>query len=684
MPFFNTGNAQWDQGFNTLGGALFPDPSKIGQATYYGAEARKAQIDAAKQQEQLAAGHQQLNMVFGQPPGQPTYSGTGPLNIPILNEPPPMGGSGGPPPGPAPAAAPPPPTAAAPPAPAGPVGSNMPPGALSALFSQGGGPVPQSQPVPQTMPPAQAAQAIAAKVEDHPAVTGAPSPPAAPPAPGAPPAPNTTGSDGSTPPGPEGTMLHPGSITPAGGGVKMSGPAAPDGSPAPAAFNLSQYVALAVMKGLPAEQALQQGQAVVAEWVKNGQMDQRTADNILSGLGQPAMRVANIGAASAANVANIQGATSRATTAMTVAGEIAKQNIVTNEKQEEFLNQEVQTRDPATGRMILKKRRDLQPGEQGYDTTIAQIGAKPVEVQPGGPGTPPISMPTDEAQRTRTPLYQPTVEAERQKVGSFIDPKNPTQLIPTTADDAMKRGLVSAPTTMDGWNALAASASANVSDPAQAQAIRDKVLAFATASTPKPADARENMRNQNIIDRQLQTLMPVPVTSTPIVGGMQTNKNPAGASPELGMTLSNLTDQYFQRSTDPAIRGNRIAAANAALKQMIAQGYINPNQDRSVSGFPGSTGSGSINKGVLNQDGTVDQVPHFRVDLIDPNTKQPYPAGQSPNIQMTTPLSSTVANASTPPAGAIAQAPAGAAEGQRAQLPDGRVGVVRGGWVFAQ
>jgi hypothetical protein len=88
---------------------------------------------------------------------------------------------------------------------------------------------------------------------------------------------------------------------------------------------------------------------------------------------------------------------------------------------------------------------------------------------------------------------------------------------------------------------------------------------------------------------------------------------------------------------------------------------------------------------VLNQDGTVDQVEHFRVDLIDPKTQQPYPAGQSPNIQMTTPLSSVVTGSgNTPPAGAIAQAPAGAAEGKRAQLPDGRVGVVRGGWVFPQ
>jgi hypothetical protein len=551
----------------------------------------------------------------------------------------------------------------------------MPPGALSALFAQGGGAVPsQPQWVPPTMSPADAAQTIATKLDAQPNATSGASPPASPPTPGAPPAPNTTGSDGSTPPSHAEGVLHPGSLTPPGGGVKMSGPAAADGSPAPAAFNLAQYIALGVMHGLPADQALAQGRAVIAEWVKNGQMDQRTADNIVANIGVPDMRVAGI---------RETGATTR--TGMEVAGrervagmEIAGRKDIAGMPLQDI----VSPTDPTQVTRVPLGQLQGQGGTPSYNPNAVTQAVTPVITQPGGPGTSSFSTPQFKA--GGQPLYQRGTEdiaaTQGGQPGKYVDPKNPTQLIPATFAEARARGLVEAPTTMDGWNALAASASANVSDPAQAQAIRDKVLAFATASSPKPVDARENTRNQNIIDKQLQTLMPVPPSDYP-GSNTFTNLKPAGASPELGMTLSNLTDQYFQRSTDPAIRGNRIAAANAALKQMIAQGYINPSQSR-AQGIRGQT---SINKGVLNQDGTVDQVEHFRVDLIDPKTQQPYPAGQSPNIQMTTPLSSVVTGSgNTPPAGAIAQAPAGAAEGKRAQLPDGRVGVVRGGWVFPQ
>ena len=87
MPMFNTGNAEWDQGFNTLASGLFPDPSKVAQAGYYGAEARKAQFDAAKSKEQLAAGHYLLGMTNGQQMRPPTTSASGPLDIQTLNEP---------------------------------------------------------------------------------------------------------------------------------------------------------------------------------------------------------------------------------------------------------------------------------------------------------------------------------------------------------------------------------------------------------------------------------------------------------------------------------------------------------------------------------------------------------------------------------------------------------------------
>ena len=72
MPMFNTGNAEWDQGFNTLASGLFPDPSKVAQAGYYGAEARKAQFDATRTQEQMAAGHGIASMLYGQPMRPPS------------------------------------------------------------------------------------------------------------------------------------------------------------------------------------------------------------------------------------------------------------------------------------------------------------------------------------------------------------------------------------------------------------------------------------------------------------------------------------------------------------------------------------------------------------------------------------------------------------------------------------
>jgi hypothetical protein len=79
----------------------------------------------------------------------------------------------------------------------------------------------------------------------------------------------------------------------------MSGSAAPDGSPAPVAFNLGQFVALGVMKGMPAADAMTVARGVVTNWVKTGQMDQQHADDMLADLGETAMRVANLNNAGA-------------------------------------------------------------------------------------------------------------------------------------------------------------------------------------------------------------------------------------------------------------------------------------------------------------------------------------------------------------------------------------------------
>jgi hypothetical protein len=245
---------------------------------------------------------------------------------------------------------------------------------------------------------------------------------------------------------------------------------------------------------------------------------------------------------------------------------------------------------------------------------------------------------------------------------------------------------------MEEWNALAASASANAKSPEEAQAIRDKVMAFAVASTPKATTPNESVQNANIVDQRLSLHAPVPVRSgilgTGVGAGAATNMLPAGSSPELGDTLQNLTDQYFTRSPDPSIRGNRVAAADAAVQQLIRQGRINPNQSRDTGLTPGANAPSTIMKPVYNPaTKTIEQKPHFRVDLLDPTTKQPVAPGTANNIPMDAPpLSSavapTAAKSNQPPAGALGPAPPGAADGTTGTTSTGQRGVVRGGWVF--
>jgi len=54
MPQFDTGTP-WDQGLNSLGAMLFPDPSRIAQAGLYGAQQRNAKLQGDQQQMKLEA-----------------------------------------------------------------------------------------------------------------------------------------------------------------------------------------------------------------------------------------------------------------------------------------------------------------------------------------------------------------------------------------------------------------------------------------------------------------------------------------------------------------------------------------------------------------------------------------------------------------------------------------------------
>jgi len=665
-----TGYEDWDQNLKTLSQSLFPDPSKQAHAYYYGSEARKAQLDAAKLQDQMAAGHTALGMQFGRVPNptyQPGFGGTQ-----IMVDP-----NSQPAPGPAPTG-------------------------LGAAVT--------------AMPPQAVANGVVAGVENN-AQSGT-LPPMAPPTPGSPPAPTTTASNGTTPSNSPAT-LHPGSVTSAGGGgVIMAGPAAADGTPAPAAFNMGQLIALQIAAGATPEAAYATARGTLGNMVKNGQIALPLAEQMAAFYGAPQMRVQTL-----TNEGNLAvgaqtqaGATQR--TAMEQAGQTQRTGMTeagATQRTGMALQDIVAPNDPTQITRVPLAQLQGPGGTPSYNPNAVTAGVAPVLVQPGGPGTTAYSQPAFRAQQPvpgapgqppqpGMPTYQAGTEDIRQtQLGatkSFIDPKNPTVLIPGTIEEARQNGWWDVPKSPEEWAGLAAYASANV-PPDQAQKIRESVLAFGASTAVKPTDANENFKNQALINQQLQTHMPVPTSEYPL---SQTNQNLqlAAASPNASAALTALSEQYFRY--DPETRGNRITATNKAIQQLADEGYINLKQPRTLSAFGQPT---SIN--VANKDGVLQE--HFRVDLLDPKTKKPYAEGQVPPITMRR-LSNAVMPAAPagpgprgpaplvtgrPPGGAAAPAapaapaagaPTGAIGTARPGTPDGpatisgKPVVVRGGYIF--
>ena len=301
-PSINTGNAAWDQGLGSIFGGLFPDPSRVAQAGYYGAEQRNKQLQSSRLRDQMA--HQQAVDAAAGTLTMPTTSYApspeGPNMTPIMQPPgayvpvqappaaaPPSlgttvaaGAGGGPASAPAPAA---PPVAPAPIV-AGQVGANMAPGGLSSLFAQGGGAV------------APAGGGTMRLDQGTPPPTSSPAPGA-----GAPPASNATASDGSVPNNDTTSgIFHPGSITPPGGGRKTSGPANADGSPAKPMITAAQYVALAVGAGHEANQALLEWRSMISSAYDTGRIDENTYHHMM-GAAEPSIITTD-----ATNAANIK------------------------------------------------------------------------------------------------------------------------------------------------------------------------------------------------------------------------------------------------------------------------------------------------------------------------------------------------------------------------------------------
>lgn len=242
--FQPSGDANWDRGLGTLAQGLFPDPSNIARAGYYGAEQRKAQLQAAQAREGIAAGHQ----ILARGPG------SGLAQAPLQFTPDPASGTM---------------------VLQDTVGQQQP--SLGQTVAGGG------QATPAIPPPEVLANIIAPGNEPNAkglGATGTP-PPASSPSPGAPPAPNTTTSNGQVPTNNQGDgPLHMNSVTAPDGGQKYAGPAAPNGSPAPPQFDLATYTALMGMTGRNPELAKMGILGYIRDAEQRGTLPVGTAKNI--------------------------------------------------------------------------------------------------------------------------------------------------------------------------------------------------------------------------------------------------------------------------------------------------------------------------------------------------------------------------------------------------------------------
>lgn len=291
MPQFNTGTS-WDQGLNSLSSMLFPDPSKIAQAGYYGAQQRNARIQGDTILDQQQHLHGMAGIPVG-PDGQ--HAGPAVVQPPVYyNQPGPRLPGVEIPKGPWPEQ------------------TGMGQGVATGMPGQGQA-APQLS-LAQTLTPGQVQTSPLPPLQGAPVSQGynqgyqagsAPKlgqvltqsgvvdkfthgepPPMASPTASAPPAPTTTGSDGSVPANdPLSGAFHPGSITAPDGGPKMSGPASPDGSPAPP-MDLARLFVMAKLSGMSDGEATNYVAGSIIDMQQHGQIDKNTATQALASVGR--------------------------------------------------------------------------------------------------------------------------------------------------------------------------------------------------------------------------------------------------------------------------------------------------------------------------------------------------------------------------------------------------------------
>lgn len=483
MPDY-TGAAAWQDTIKSLSSGLFPDPSKQAHAYYYGTEARKALLESNKLIDQQGWKNRFMQMQpgLGLPaPASPTWSQPElPGSAPIVNSP-----------------------------------ANLP---MSSIIGA---------------TPAQAVAATPALAA--PLMQGTP-PPVSPPSAVSPPAPNTTGSDGSVPSNdPVSGVIHPGSVTAPNGGPKNSGPAAPNGSPAPMAFDPQTYVAVATASGMDAATAQANAQAYALNGYQRGIFDKGNLNVALSALGQSAPAVADTQADAAVKGHELSAGAQRYTADQHLAGTLGSARI-----------------------------REAEAARQ-FDKT-----PKPII----GPDGTPVYAPQIETAGKR--VYEPTVAVEKQRqtgaYGTYTRPEAPLQPFVTTAEDAAAKGYIPEAKTTDQVGADLQRAWQTEQDPARKQQLYE--LMMRNAGLPKgPVAAKEADEQKQVNYRSLQTMYPQPDKARPLGGGEWGVTEPAALTPEAEAAVAERTSQLrtsgtMQQRTDPT------AARDDAIRQLQKEGAL--------------------------------------------------------------------------------------------------------------
>jgi hypothetical protein len=391
-------------------------------------------------------------------------------------------------------------------------------------------------------------------------------------------------------------------------------------------------------------------------------MDQQHADDLLASLGETAMRVANINNAGALTRTNAEVAGRRDVANIDVTGREKVAGMPTT-----FVADD--PNDPTKGHYVPLAQQQGPGGTASFAPAATTTAAGPVTTQPV-PGGPTFASTQGQAQRSGTPLYQPTQEtergaAERQMAGinnaqvEVVDESSPTKTRVTTFADARAKGLQLTPKGQDQFGAQVQSAIVNAKTPEARQQIIDASSAAAAAN--KPPDANEDYHRQQLFDNELTKAYPLPDKAS-----YGTEMAVPGLDPADENRIRNRADFLFNYSPDRSLHGNYSNAAARAIQEAKENGQLPTPEDLNAQRGQGGLRTifgdvaGARPNVFTRTDLKGDQTDRFRI-----KTKAPAAADTN----------------QTAPAGAIARAPAGAADGRKSINPPG---VVRGGWVYPQ